>query len=95
MDYLTDAQKKEFRPVPIEMEKGYGTFHHPLMVHGSYENKSERSRRAFVLNVFADGTRSNTEHELLAGVPIFQPGETLTGQFFPLLLERDAMDQKS
>ncbi|SEI92941.1 Ectoine hydroxylase-related dioxygenase, phytanoyl-CoA dioxygenase (PhyH) family [Cyclobacterium xiamenense] len=95
MDYLTDAQKKEFRPVPIEMEKGYGTFHHPLMVHGSYENKSERSRRAFVLNVFADGTRSNTEHELLAGVPVFQPGEKLTGQFFPLLLERGANVQNS
>ncbi|AKP53364.1 phytanoyl-CoA dioxygenase family protein [Cyclobacterium amurskyense] len=88
MEYLTEDQKKEFKPVPIEMERGYGSFHHPLMVHGSYENKSERSRRAFVLNVFADGTKSNTEKELLKGVPIFAPGEKLDGQFFPLLFDR-------
>ncbi|WP_339924601.1 phytanoyl-CoA dioxygenase family protein [uncultured Cyclobacterium sp.] len=88
MEYLTDDQKKEFNPVPIEMERGYGAFHHPLMVHGSYENKSERSRRAFVLNVFADGTKSNTDKELLKGVPIFAPGEKLEGQFFPMLLDR-------
>ena len=88
MEYLTEDQKKEFKPVPIEMERGYGSFHHPLMVHGSYENKSERSRRAFVLNVFADGTKSNTEKELLKGVPIFAPGVKLDGQFFPLLFDR-------
>lgn len=88
MEYLTDDQKKEFKPVPIEMERGYGAFHHPLMVHGSYENKSERSRRAFVLNVFADGTKSNTDQELLKGVPVFAPGEKLEGQFFPILINR-------
>lgn len=89
MEYLTEEQKNEFKPVPIEMERGYGTFHHPLMVHGSYENKSERSRRAFVLNVFADGTISNTDHELLKGVPVFTPGEKLEGQFFPMLIDRN------
>ncbi|AEL27756.1 phytanoyl-CoA dioxygenase family protein [Cyclobacterium marinum] len=89
MEYLTEEQKKEFKPVPIEMERGYGTFHHPLMVHGSYENKSERSRRAFVLNVFADGTKSNTDQELLKGVPVFSPGEKLEGQFFPMLIDRN------
>jgi ectoine hydroxylase-related dioxygenase (phytanoyl-CoA dioxygenase family) len=91
MEYLTEDQKAEFKPVPIEMERGYGTFHHPLMVHGSYENKSERSRRAFVLNVFADGTKSNTDQELLSGVPVFAPGEKLEGQFFPLLIDRQNM----
>lgn len=89
MEYLTEEQKKEFKPVPIEMERGYGTFHHPLMVHGSYENKSERSRRAFVLNVFADGTKSNTDQVLLKGVPVFSPGEKLEGQFFPMLIDRN------
>jgi ectoine hydroxylase-related dioxygenase (phytanoyl-CoA dioxygenase family) len=39
MNYLTEEQKAKFKPVPIEMKKGYATFHHPLMVHGSYENK--------------------------------------------------------
>jgi ectoine hydroxylase-related dioxygenase (phytanoyl-CoA dioxygenase family) len=55
--YLTDEQRKEFNPVPIELKAGHATFHHPLLVHGYYENKSDRARRAFVLNVFADGTR--------------------------------------
>ncbi|WKN30941.1 phytanoyl-CoA dioxygenase family protein [Porifericola rhodea] len=87
MDYLTEEQKAEFKPVPIEMKKGYGTFHHPLMVHGSYANKSERSRRAFVLNVFADGTRSATDEALLDGVPAIKNGERMEGQFFPLLYQ--------
>ena len=55
------------------------------MVHGSYENKSENSRKAFVLNVFADGTLSNTDDELLAGVPPINKGEKMEGKFFPLL----------
>ena len=72
-------------PLPIEMKKGHATFHHPLLVHGSFENLSERPRRAFVLNVFADGTRSDTDEELLAGVPIIERGQKIEGEFFPLL----------
>lgn len=72
-------------PVPIEMEKGFASFHHPLLVHGSFENNSERPRRAFVLNVFADGTCSKTDGELLPGVPIITNGEKMEGKFFPLL----------
>ncbi len=87
MDYLTEEQKAKFKPVPIELKKGYATFHHPLMVHGSYENKSNRSRRAFVLNVFADGTVSDTNDELLQGVPVVHKGEKMEGQFFPLLFQ--------
>lgn len=87
MDYLTEEQKVAFQPVAVEMKKGHGSFHHPLMVHGSYENKSERSRRAFVLNVFADGTISNTNEPLLNGVPAIPPGQRMKGRFFPLLYE--------
>ena len=87
MDYLTDQQKVEFKPIPIEMKKGYGAFHHPLMVHGSYENRSEVSRRAFVLNVFADGTQSNSNEEILKGIPGIPEGELMEGQFFPLLFD--------
>ncbi|QLG44682.1 phytanoyl-CoA dioxygenase family protein [Costertonia aggregata] len=85
LEYLTDEQKEGFKPVPIELKKGHATFHHPLLVHGSYENNSERSRRAFVLNVFADGTLSNTDDELLAGVPKIAKGRKMEGKFFPLL----------
>ncbi|MEO6150863.1 MAG: phytanoyl-CoA dioxygenase family protein [Mucilaginibacter sp.] len=87
MDYLTEEQKTEFKPIPIEMKKGYGSFHHPLMVHGSYENRSEVSRRAFVLNVFADGTQSNSNEEILKGIPGIPEGELMEGQFFPLLFD--------
>ena len=82
------TQKEQFKsPVAIELKKGFAAFHHPLMVHGSYENKSEISRRAFVLNVFADGTVSDTNDELLAGVPPIPKGHKMEGKFFPLLYE--------
>jgi ectoine hydroxylase-related dioxygenase (phytanoyl-CoA dioxygenase family) len=87
MDYLTEEQKKEFKPVAIELKKGYATFHHPLMVHGSYENKSNRSRRAVVLNVFAEGTKSNTNEVVLEGVPVISKGKKMEGQFFPLIFD--------
>lgn len=87
MDYLTEEQKDQFNPVAIELKAGYGTFHHPLLVHGSYENKSNRSRRAFVLNVFADGTASNSDEEMLQGVPRVHKGNKMEGQFFPLLFD--------
>ena len=85
MAHLTEEQKGQFNPVPIELKKGYATFHHPLMVHGSYENYSKKQRRAFVLNVFADGTISNTDELLLEGVPIIKKGVKLKGKYFPLL----------
>jgi hypothetical protein len=87
MDFLTEQQKGEFRPVPIELKQGYATFHHPLLVHGSYENSSERSRRAFVLNVFADGVHADTDEPLLAGTPAIGKGRKMEGQFHPLLYD--------
>ncbi|NHF59564.1 phytanoyl-CoA dioxygenase family protein [Flavobacteriaceae bacterium TP-CH-4] len=87
MEYLTEEQKAAFKPVAIELKKGHASFHHPLLVHGSYENKSELRRRAFVLNVFADGTVSNTNEELLKGVPPIPKGGKMGGKFFPLLFE--------
>ena len=71
--------------VPIEMKTGYATFHHPLLIHGSFENNSDDPRRAFVLNVFADGTRSDSNYPLLEGVPVIDKGDKMDGQFFPLL----------
>ena len=87
LDYLTPQQKLEFKPVPIELKAGYAAFHHPLMVHGSYANRSPRARRAFVLNVFADGTESNSTGELLPGTPNIQKGQKMEGQFYPLLFD--------
>ncbi len=74
-------------PVPVCLKKGHAAFHHPLMVHGSRENRSDRPRRALVLNAFKDGTLSDTDEPLMAGVPVVPKGEKLAGRFFPLLLD--------
>ena len=85
-DLLNDGQRRQYENrVAAEMPAGYGTFHHPKMVHGSYENRSDRPRRAFVINVFADGTRSDTDAEILSGVPVIKKGKKMEGRFFPLL----------
>lgn len=85
-EVLTEQQWAQFQnPVAIELEPGHCTFHHPLMVHGSFDNKTEIPRRAVVLNVIRDGVASFTDEELLTGVPVIPKGEKMNGQFFPLL----------
>lgn len=87
MSMLNEAQKEAFKPVSIPLQAGYAAFHHPLLVHGSYANYSDRSRKAFVLNVFADGTVSDTDESLLQGVPVIPKGEKMGGKFFPLIFD--------
>ena len=87
MTVLTPEQKQAFLPVPIELKRGQCTFHHPLMVHGSYANRSERPRRATLINAFRDGVRSASGDPLLEGVPSVPSGAKMEGQFFPLLFD--------
>lgn len=87
MDYLTEEQKQQFKPVHAAVKAGEAIFHHSLTLHGSGENKSDRPRRAFVINVFKDGVISDSNDELLHGVPPIKKGEKMQGQFFPLLFE--------
>jgi len=84
---LSPEQSEQFKPVAIELKKGEAAFHHPLMVHGSYENSTDRPRRATVLNVFRDGIISNINTPLLKGVPVIGKGQKVEGQFFPMLLD--------
>lgn len=84
---LTPEQKRQFSPVPVELKAGEAAFHHPLMVHGSYENRTDRPRRAMVLNVVRDGVRSASDEPLLEGVPPVPQGQPLGGRFFPLLYD--------
>ncbi|MBL8825694.1 MAG: phytanoyl-CoA dioxygenase family protein [Planctomycetaceae bacterium] len=87
-EVLSPEQVAQFdRRVSVEMPRGHGSFHHPLMVHGSYENRTDRPRRAVVINVFRDGTCSDSNDVLLAGVPPIEKGERMQGQFFPLLYD--------
>jgi len=86
-EVLTEEQKAQFDPVPIEMEKGEASFHHPLTVHGSYGNNSDRPRRGVVINFIRDGVVSDTNEPLLEGCPPIPKGETVQGRFHPVLLE--------
>lgn len=78
-------QMDAFKPVPAVMKAGEASFHHPMTVHGSYENNSDRPRRGVVVNFIKDGVRSNTNEPLLEGVPLIPMGDKIEGQFFPLL----------
>lgn len=82
---LSPEQMADFQPVPIELQRGECAFHHPLLIHGSKENRTERPRRAVVLNVVRDGVHSVSNDPLLKGVPPVPSGHKLEGQFFPLL----------
>ena len=87
---LTDEQKEQFKPVAIELRRGEASFHHPLMVHGSFENTTDRPRRATVINVFRDGVCSAASDAPLEGVSPVPAGAKMDGQFFPLLFDPDA-----
>ena len=92
---LTDDQLEDFdRKIPVEMRAGEASFHHPLLMHGSYENHSERSRRATIINVFADGVESNRENDGsnapgADNYPQVPKGEMMQGTYYPLLLEAE------
>lgn len=86
--FLNKEQQEAFEhPVMAPVKAGEAIFHHPLTLHGSGENKSNRPRRAFVINVFADGVTSDSDEALLSGVPVIPKGEKMEGQFFPLLYQ--------
>jgi ectoine hydroxylase-related dioxygenase (phytanoyl-CoA dioxygenase family) len=87
-EVLNDEQWEQFtHPVAVELKAGECSFHHPLMVHGSFENRTDRPRRATVINVFRDGVKSASDEPPLEGVPPIPPGEPMSGKFFPLLFE--------
>ena len=89
-EVLSPEQVEQFQPVAVELKKGECAFHHPLMIHGSYENRTDRPRRAVVVNAFRDGVCSGSDEPLLAGVPPVPKGEPMGGQFFPLLYDPEA-----
>jgi len=89
---LTDQQKENFKPVAVELKKCEASFHHPLMVHGSFENETDRPRRATIINVFRDGVASDSNIPPLEGVPAIPAGDKMQGQFFPLLFDPHAVE---
>jgi len=91
-EVLSETQWETFRqPVAVELKAGECTFHHPLTIHGSYENRTERPRRAIVINAVRDGVASASDEPLLSGVPAIPAGKPLAGRFFPLLFQPSVM----
>ncbi len=92
---LTPEQLEDFdRKIPVEMKAGEASFHHPLLMHGSYENNSARSRRATIINIFAEGVKSNREDDGsnapgADNYPQVPKGEKMQGTYYPLLLEAE------
>ncbi len=85
-DVLTDEQWQQFQnPVATDMKAGEAVFHHPLMVHGSFENRTDRPRRATVINAVRDGVQSHSNEPLLTGTDTVPAGQPLGGRFYPLL----------
>ena len=84
---LSEEQKTQFEPVAIELKAGECSFHHPLMIHGSFANRSDRPRGGAVINVFRDGVKSASNDPPLESVPPIRAGEKMQGQFFPLLFD--------
>jgi ectoine hydroxylase-related dioxygenase (phytanoyl-CoA dioxygenase family) len=93
-EVLTAEQQAAFDgQVPIELKRGEAAFHHPLLMHGSYENRSPRPRRAAVLNAMRRGVVSNIASvnrvEDLARFPTVPQDEPMCGQFYPVLFDPD------
>ncbi|CAH1797396.1 unnamed protein product [Owenia fusiformis] len=98
---LTDEENAQFKPVMGLLKKGECSIHHALSVHGSYGNKSDRPRRAAVVNYFKDGVQSVSEEEMLFShtsdetAHVNDPrrrchvpkGSKMEGQFFPLVFD--------
>jgi ectoine hydroxylase-related dioxygenase (phytanoyl-CoA dioxygenase family) len=88
---LTEEQLECFeRRVPIKLKAGEASFHHPCLMHGSYENRSDRPRRATLINVFADGVVSNREDDSpnapgADNYPVVPKGERMGGTYYPIL----------
>lgn len=91
---LNEEQLEAFdKRVANELPKGYASFHHPLTMHGSYANTSERPRRATVINTMSCDTLGNTEGyyrlDALHTFPEMPQDQVLDGNFFPLLFDGD------
>ena len=84
---LYPTERQQFAPVPGLLKKGQISIHHPFTVHGSYPYRSNKPRRAAVVNYFVTGTRSQTDEPLLKGMEVIHKGNELKSRFFPVVFQ--------
>lgn len=86
--HLDERQRGAFRPVAAVLRAGQASIHHSHTLHGSHGNRSDRPRRALVLNYMGPETRvADDSVPLLAGVPHLPVGAVVDGEHFPIVLE--------
>lgn len=89
---LPDHLRPLFKPVPVPAKAGEASFHHSHTIHGSYGNRSDRPRRAVVLNYMDAETRcADGSIPLLKGVPSIPEGAVIDGDYFPIVLDRSSL----
>ena len=94
MDAVQSALRPElrasFRPAPAPAKAGEASFHHSHTIHGSWGNRTDRPRRAIVLNYMGPETRcADGRTPLLKGVPLIAEGAIIEGDHFPIAFDRD------
>ncbi len=76
----------EFAPIAVPARAGQATIHHSHVLHGSDRNRSDRWRRAIVLNYMgADVRVADGSQPLLRGVPLLPTGAVVDGPDFPIV----------
>lgn len=80
--HLTEEQLGAFSPVAAEVAAGQVLFHHPLTLHGSSPNSSDRPRRGTTIHYVKDGTRAVIDDPTVDGVPAWLLGGA--GPQYPL-----------
>lgn len=79
-------QGASWRPVAVPVRAGQATIHHSHTLHGSDQNRSERWRRAAVLNYMGGHVRvADGSAPLLRGAPLLPTGALVDGPMFPLV----------
>jgi ectoine hydroxylase-related dioxygenase (phytanoyl-CoA dioxygenase family) len=72
--------------VAVPVRAGQATIHHSHVLHGSDANRSDRWRRAAVLNYIGPAVRvADGSAPLLRGVPRLPAGAPVAGAHFPLV----------
>jgi ectoine hydroxylase-related dioxygenase (phytanoyl-CoA dioxygenase family) len=75
-----------WHPVAVPLRAGQATFHHSHVLHGSDQNRSDRWRRAVVLNYLGAHVRvADGAAPLLRDVPLLPTGALVAGADFPLV----------
>ncbi len=80
-----------WNPVAVPVRAGQATIHHSHVLHGSDANRSDRWRRACVLNYMGAHVRvADGSSPLLRSVPLLATGALVDGEHFPIVWRKGA-----